>query len=233
MLFTFYCSSLVFVSVYFCLHHWTATKDSRFLSRCSSAQARVKTLATVLATPLSLFIVSFSFRTVLSAVVFGRRKPRFFLPQPWPDRVFQALTRDQPAAVSILSYAPTAFFPPTVAIRPRLFITQARSDRRCQSKTRDLDRVCFLQTRDLRATVAFKPAVRSRESAPYPRSANYFLSLFLRLNPATFPPFSCTCTATCSTCIPTAISVPCLQNCLKYFSIIYFRKICMINFFFF
>ena len=47
MLFTFYRFSLVFVSVYFSLHHWTATKDSRFLSRCSSAQARVKTLATL------------------------------------------------------------------------------------------------------------------------------------------------------------------------------------------
>ena len=55
MLFTFYYFSfknvfrLVFVLVYLCLihiHHWIATKDSRFLSRCSLAQARVKTLAT-------------------------------------------------------------------------------------------------------------------------------------------------------------------------------------------
>ena len=43
----FSCFSLVFISVYFFLHHWTATKESRFLSRCSLAQARVKTLATV------------------------------------------------------------------------------------------------------------------------------------------------------------------------------------------
>ena len=104
----------------------------------------MKTLATVLATPLSLFIVSFSCRTVLSFAVFGRRKPRRFLSQPRPGHALQALSRDQPAAVSLFACIPTAFFPPTVAIRPRLFITQSRSDRRYQPETRDLDRACFL-----------------------------------------------------------------------------------------
>ena len=54
-LFTFYCFSLVFISVYFCLPHWTATMDSRFLSRCSSAQARVKTLATWIYTMVEIY----------------------------------------------------------------------------------------------------------------------------------------------------------------------------------
>ena len=55
--FTLFCFSLV----YFHLYYRTATKESRFLSRCSLAQARVKTLATVLATPLSLFTFIFIF----------------------------------------------------------------------------------------------------------------------------------------------------------------------------
>ena len=62
MLFTFYCFSfknvfrLVFVSFYlYSYTSLTATKDSRFLSRCSFTQARVKTLATVLASALSPF----------------------------------------------------------------------------------------------------------------------------------------------------------------------------------
>ena len=59
------------------------------------------------------------------------------------DRACKAETRDHFAAASLFSCAPTAFCPPTVAIRPRLFITQARSDRRCQPETRDLDRACF------------------------------------------------------------------------------------------
>ena len=207
----------------------TATKDSRFLSRCSSAQARVKTLATVLATPLFRFTVIFflyctfgcRFRPPEAAFFLSatatrshlsgpnprpnrRCQPRLLRPdrtfqaqtrdqitavslvycdpivpfRPKPatsspllalftpprshisgpnprpgrrcqpcllrsDRVFKALTRDQFAAVSLFSCASTAFCPPTVAIRPRLFITQARSDRRCQPETRDLDRACF------------------------------------------------------------------------------------------
>ena len=59
------------------------------------------------------------------------------------DRALKAETRDQFASVCLFFCAPTAFCPPTVAIRPRLFITQARSDRRCQPETRDLDRACF------------------------------------------------------------------------------------------
>ena len=133
-----------FSLVHFCLHYRTATKESRFLSRCSLAQARVKTLATVLATPLSLFIVSFYFRTAFSVCRFrppetapfssaAAARPRISGPNLRPAR------RCQP-----FSCAPTASFQPTVAIRPRLFITQSRSDHRCQPESRDLDRACFL-----------------------------------------------------------------------------------------
>ena len=119
----------------------TATKDSRFLSRCSSAQARVKTLATVLATPLFSFYCYF-----LSYCTFGCRfrppEAAFFLsatatrshisgpyPRPSrrcqpcllrPDRTFQAQTRDPVAAVSFACCAQIAPFSPKPATQSPL-----------------------------------------------------------------------------------------------------------------
>ena len=70
----------------------------------------MKTLATVLATPLSVLLLVFLFVLHFQFAVFGRRKPRRFLPQLRPDRVFQALTCDQPAAVSVFTLRPDRVF---------------------------------------------------------------------------------------------------------------------------
>ena len=136
----------------------------------------MKTLATALATPLSLFIVSFSFRTALSVC-------RFRPPKTAP---FSSAAVARPR-ISDLKPRPARrcqrFCP---VPRPHFFRPQSRSDRACSLHRRAPTAAVSPKPATQTASVSAKPAICSRLLPSNPRSAPSFCAETQLL----CPPFS-------------------------------------------